>query len=581
MIIERTAPQGHRMQHSLPQSDLCHSACGSAAASMPRLCVSALSGGGGKTLLSLGLTRALAAQSHTVKPFKKGPDYIDAAWLTMAAGRPATNLDPYMLQPGRLKALFAHAMRKAQAQSGAVEVLGIIEGNRGLFDGMDVAGSCSTAELARMLDCPIILSINCTKMTRTAAALVHGMTTFEPGLHFAGVVLNQVGTARHEALLRKVIEEYTDVAVLGALPRLKDNPLPERHMGIASCGDDLSPEARAVLDKLGGFVAEHINLDAVMAAARAAAIANPWPEQAEPFWPANGPVDVAVGMAVECFSSAEAPKEAPLTDASTPAENSGGTRPDAQAVKSARPPRIAYVRDSALWFYYEENLEALERAGAELVRLEIVGPRSGVWPVLRGEKPQHADAGEIDGLYLGGGFPEDCAADLSASPHLRTLAAWAGAGLPIYAECGGFMLLAQGIEREGVLWPMSNIFPVVAQFCGKPQGLGYVHGTVVEENPFFPKGLEILGHEFHYSRCCWQGAAPRHGLRLRKGQGMGCEAEHAGQKMGNAAQASRAPALDGLLRQNVWASYTHIFAPAVPCWAPNFVAAAARFAQGR
>ena len=114
-----------------------------------------------------------------------------------------------------------------------------------------------------MLDCPIILSINCTKMTRTAAALVHGMTTFEPGLHFAGVVLNQVGTARHEALLRKVIEEYTDVAVLGALPRLKDNPLPERHMGIASCGDDLSPEARAVLDKLGGFVAEHINLDAV------------------------------------------------------------------------------------------------------------------------------------------------------------------------------------------------------------------------------------------------------------------------------------------------------------------------------
>ncbi|QTO40174.1 cobyrinate a,c-diamide synthase [Desulfovibrio desulfuricans] len=569
------------MQHSLPQSDLSHSACGLAAVSMPRLCVSALSGGGGKTLLSLGLTRALAAQGHTVKPFKKGPDYIDAAWLTMAAGRPATNLDPYMLQPERLKALFAHAMRKTQAQSGVTEVLGMIEGNRGLFDGMDVAGSCSTAELARMLGCPIILSINCTKMTRTAAALVHGMTTFEPGLQFAGVVLNQVGTARHEALLRKVIEEYTDVAVLGALPRLKDNPLPERHMGIASCGDDLSPEARAVLDKLGGFVAEHINLDAVMAAARAAAIADPWPEQTEPFWSTNGAVDAAVGMAVKCFSSAEAPTEAPLTDASTPAENSGGRLPDVQASMPVCRPRIAYVRDSALWFYYEENLEALERAGAELVRLEIVGPHSGVWPALRGEKPQHDEAGAIDGLYLGGGFPEDCAADLSASPHLRTLAAWAGAGLPIYAECGGFMLLAQGIEREGVLWPMSNIFPVVAQFCGKPQGLGYVHGTVVEENPFFPKGLEILGHEFHYSRCCWQGAAPRHGLRLRKGQGMGREAEPDGQKKGETAKLTSAPALDGLLRQNVWASYTHIFAPAVPCWAPNFVAAAARFAQGR
>lgn len=569
------------MQHSLPQSDSSHPACGSAAASMLRLCVSALSGGGGKTLLSLGLTRALAAQGQTVKPFKKGPDYIDAAWLTMAAGRPATNLDPYMLPPERLKALFAHAMRKTQAQSGATEVLGIIEGNRGLFDGMDVAGSCSTAELARMLGCPIILSINCTKMTRTAAALVHGMTTFEPGLHFAGVVLNQVGTARHEALLRKVIEEYTDVAVLGALPRLKDNPLPERHMGIASCGDDLSPEARAVLDKLGGFVAEHINLEAVMAAARVAAIADPWPEHAEPFWTASGAAEAVACTASEYFSSVETPTDASFPAVPSPAENPVGTLPDVQAAMPVCQPRIAYVRDSALWFYYEENLEALERAGAELVRLEIVGPHSGVWPVLRGEKPQHAEAGEIDGLYLGGGFPEDCAADLSASPHLRTLAAWAGAGLPIYAECGGFMLLAQGIEREGVLWPMSNIFPVVAQFCGKPQGLGYVHGTVVEENPFFPKGLEILGHEFHYSRCCWQGAAPRHGLSLRKGQGMGREAEPGGQKRSEAAKLTKAPALDGLLRQNVWASYTHIFAPAVPCWAPNFVAAAARFAQGR
>ena len=569
------------MQHSLPQSDTSHPACGSAAASMPRLCVSALSGGGGKTLLSLGLTRALAAQGQTVKPFKKGPDYIDAAWLTMAAGRPATNLDPYMLPPERLKALFAHAMRKTRAQSGATEVLGMIEGNRGLFDGMDVAGSCSTAELARMLGCPIILSINCTKMTRTAAALVHGMTTFEPGLHFAGVVLNQVGTARHEALLRKVIEEYTDVAVLGALPRLKDNPLPERHMGIASCGDDLSPEARAVLDKLGGFVAEHINLEAVMAAARAAAIADPWPEHAEPFWTASGAAEAVACTASEYFSSVETPTDASFPAVPSPAENSVGTLPDVQAAMPVCRPRIAYVRDSALWFYYEENLEALERAGAELVRLEIVGPHSGVWPVLRGEKPQHAEAGEIDGLYLGGGFPEDCAADLSASPHLRTLAAWAGAGLPIYAECGGFMLLAQGIEREGVLWPMSNIFPVVAQFCGKPQGLGYVHGTVVEENPFFPKGLEILGHEFHYSRCCWQGAAPRHGLSLRKGQGMGREAEPCGQKRSEAAKLTKAPALDGLLRQSVWASYTHIFAPAVPCWAPNFVAAAARFAQGR
>ena len=248
---------------------------------------------------------------------------------------------------------------------------------------------------------------------------------------------------------------------------------------------------------------------------------------------------------------------------------------------TAQRPRIAYVRDSALWFYYEENLEALERAGAELVRLEVVGPNAGQWPVLRGRGQQSSAGGEIDGLYLGGGFPEDWAAVLSASPHLQVLAAWADAGLPIYAECGGFMLLSQGIERDGKLWPMSGIFSVVAQFCAKPQGLGYVRGTVTAENPFFPQGMEILGHEFHYSRCCWQGTAPAHGMLLRKGQGMGPymgqgqEGESicpdAGKKRQN---------IDALLRRNVWASYTHIFAPAIPCWATNFVAAARRFAVG-
>ena len=538
---------------------------------MPRLCISALSGGGGKTLLSLGLTHALAAQGHTVKAFKKGPDYIDAAWLAMAAGRPATNLDPYMLAPNQLKALFVHAMCKAQAQTGSREVLGVIEGNRGLFDGMDVAGSCSTAELARTLACPIVLSVNCTKMTRTTAALVRGMTTFEPGLQFAGVVLNQVGTARHEGLLRKVIEEYTDVRVLGVLPRLKENPLPERHMGIASCGEALSPQARAVLDTLGKFVAEHVNLDDVMAAARAvdygpdclagsaSAGVPDAAEAAELFWSATAvsPTD----------STASEPACAEVQDASAKA-------PDHTACHR---PRIAYVRDSALWFYYEENLEALERAGAELVRLEVVAPQAGQWPVPRGSLANGAAGSEIDGLYLGGGFPEDCAAALSVSPHLRDLAAWADAGLPIYAECGGFMLLSQGIERDGRLWPMSGIFPVVAQFCAKPQGLGYVRGTVTADNPFFPQGMEILGHEFHYSRCRWQGPTPTHGMRLRKGQGMG-----QGGDMGSEcdSKGGQGQNIDGLLRQNVWASYTHIFAPATPCWATNFVAAARRFAMG-
>ena len=564
------------MQQSPLSSPLCDASASVAATGlrMPRLCVSALSGGGGKTLLSLGLTHALAAQGHTVKAFKKGPDYIDAAWLAMASGRPATNLDPYMLAPEQLKALFVHAMCKTQAQTGSPEVLGVIEGNRGLYDGMDVAGSCSTAELARTLACPIILSINCTKMTRTTAALVRGMTSFEPGLQFAGVVLNQVGTARHEDLLRKVIEEYTDVRVLGVLPRLKENPLPERHMGIASCGDALSPQARAVLETLGNFVAGHVNLELVMAAARTvdgeiAGLCVPGAASA-----ASAP---CADQAAELFWSGAAGGQ---DDSAKPAAACSGVQTasaETQVCAAEPRPRIAYVRDSALWFYYEENLEALERAGAELVRLEIVGPQAGQWPVPRGSLARGAAGGEIDGLYLGGGFPEDCAAALSASPHLRELAAWADAGLPIYAECGGFMLLSQGIERDGRLWPMSGIFPVVAQFCPKPQGLGYVRGTVTADNPFFPQGLEILGHEFHYSRCRWQGPAPAHGLRLRKGQGMGQGAGEAGLSDSTGRPGHN---IDGLLRQNVWASYTHIFAPAIPCWATNFVAAARCFALG-
>ncbi|WP_303928950.1 AAA family ATPase, partial [Desulfovibrio piger] len=221
-----------------------------------RICISALSGGGGKTLLSLGLARAFSRQGLAVQPFKKGPDYIDAAWLSLAAGRQASNLDPYFLPPARLRALFRHVMGRGRAR------LALLEGNRGLFDGMDVRGSCATAELARTLDCPVLLSLDCTKMTRTAAALVAGVRHFEPGLRLAGVVLNQVASARHEGILREAITTYTDVPVLGAIPRLRENPLPERHMGLASlCGDELAPQAQEILEKLADVVRGHVDME--------------------------------------------------------------------------------------------------------------------------------------------------------------------------------------------------------------------------------------------------------------------------------------------------------------------------------
>lgn len=450
----------------------------------PRIIITGLRGGAGKTLLALGLARALSRSGIPVKPYKKGPDYIDAAWLGQAASCPCTNLDPFFLPGERLRALMAHTLPAGR--------YAVIEGNRGLFDGRDVEGSCSTAELARVLQSPVLLSLDCTKMTRTAAAVVAGLARFEPGVCLAGVVLNHVASDRHESIVRRSIEACTDVPVLGALPRLRRNPLPERHMGLVGCAD--VGGAEAVLEELADIVRAHVDIDGVVRVARGA----PPLAAAAPFWPEPAVV------------------------------------PDGR-------PRIGYVRDAALWFYYAENLEALRRAGARPVELSLLDPAP--WP-------------ELDGLYLGGGFPEEVAEALSRSPHLADLRALSERRLPIYAECGGFMVLARAIVRDGREYPMANVFPVRAQFHAAPQGLGYVEAAVVAENPFHPVGALLRGHEFHYSRCVPdpEDASPRV-LRLDTGRGMG-------------------EGRDGLLIRNTFAAYMHAYAPSMPHWARRFVSAA-------
>lgn len=482
---------------------------------IPRLLVSALRGGAGKTLLSLGLARALSATGMGVKPYKKGPDYIDAAWLARAAHCPCTNLDPFFLSPDALRSLFQHSWHTATPAA----QIALLEGNRGLFDGRDVHGSCSSAELARVLQTPVLLSLDCTKMTRTAAAVVAGLAAFEPGVHLAGVVLNQVASARHETIVRQSIEAYTDIPVLGSLPRLKHNPLPERHMGLVmedpSSGTHAPlPAAQSVLDTLGAFITKNVDMERVAALA----LAVPDMETAAPFWPASSP----------------------------------STAP----TRAARP-RIGFVRDAALWFYYHENLEALERAGAELVPLSLLDATP--WPAL-------------DGLYLGGGFPEEYAGELAASPHLATIRAHFSANAPIYAECGGFMLLSEAIVRDGIRHAMTGIFPVSAHFNPRPQGLGYVEARVTTANPFHPLGAQLRGHEFHYSHAsAGQDISALAVLRLSTGTGMG-------NGMGKGGAAPSRHHVDGLCQRNTFASYTHIFAPAVPWWAENFVAVARQYA---
>ncbi|MDE7241501.1 cobyrinate a,c-diamide synthase [Desulfovibrio sp.] len=496
----------------------------------PRLCVSAASGGGGKTLLSLGLARAFRAGGLPVKPFKKGPDYIDAAWLGRAAGTPAANLDPFFLTGPELAALFARAMDAAAPPDSAR--LGLIEGNRGLYDGLDEAGSCSTARLARALACPVLLCLDAAKMTRTAVALLSGLVHFEPGLRFCGVVFNRVGSPRHEAALRRAVAAHLELPVLGALPRLGRNPLPERHMGIASKGGSLSAEAETMLDELAALVRAHVDMEAVLTAA----------QEAPPL------------PGVEAESAGEASSR----EAGYPSVSMSPPLPSRSPATPKERPRIGYVRDAAFWFYYPENLAALTDAGAELVPLSLTDAPDG--------EAQPWDG--LDGLYLGGGFPEDFLPQLSGAARLARLAGLSRAGLPIYAECGGMILLSQGMERDGAFWPLGGALPLRIVWTPRPQGLGYVEAVVRAKNPFFPIGLRLRGHEFHYSRCVLDAVAPPPALELARGCGMGRQACSAG-------------AGDGILCRRTWAAYTHIFAPAVPCWARNFVAAASAWRNAR
>lgn len=461
----------------------------------PRICISATGGGAGKTMLSLGLGRAWRDQGLHVKPFKKGPDYIDAAWLAKACGQPASNLDLWFMSSEELLELFLTGMDNEPY------AIALVEGNRGLYDGLNESGSCSTAQIARAINCPLLLCMDCSKTTRTIAAIINGLVNFEDGLCFAGVILNRIGSARHESSLRRAIETNTDLLVLGALPRSAVNILPERHMGLASFGSHLNKNIDQILNSLASIVQSNCDTDAILECARAAP---------------------------------------PLPDKKQPG-------PEIISVKPAKRPVIGFARDEALWFYYRENLTALENAGADLREISLLN--------------NDCSLDKLDGIYLGGGFPEDYCDRLCSSLCVHKLREFAMAGKPVYAECGGMIILCRGLKREGDLWPMAGVLNALVEWHARPRGLGYLEARVISENPFFPLGLTLRGHEFHYSSITFEYKPPDFALELQRGTGI--------------YQNAGGVAYDGMFKNNVWGSYMHIFAPAVPCWAKNFVELAA------
>ncbi len=399
---------------------------------VPGIVIAGLSGGSGKTIISLGIAAAWENKGLKVSPFKKGPDYIDAGWLSKAAGRPCYNLDTFLCDPE----VVIHSYLKNSKKSDIT----VIEGNRGLYDGIDTDGSTSTAELAKLLNLPVLLVLDCTKSTRTMAALLMGCIAFDPDINICGVVLNRVAGKRHEGKVRANIERFCKVPVFGAVPKLKEEDFPERHMGLVTSQ-------------------EHTFSDSAISAANRVA-------------QENIDLDRLYQTVIE-QSSQDAMKIS--VDSQLPSN----IQTDSGDIT------IGIVRDSAFQFYYPDNIDALKRLGAKIVFIS---------PLNESLIPK------VDAIYMGGGFPETHAPQLAENMVFRNrLKELSKAGLPIYAECGGLIFLGKSICLNGKVYPMSGILPINFGLSNRPQGHGYTKVEVVHENPFYEKGEMLKGHEFRYS----------------------------------------------------------------------------------
>lgn len=449
-----------------------------------RLTVTALGGDGGKTLVSLGLLAVSRAHAMSVAPFKKGPDYIDAAWLSLAAGRPTRNLDTFLMSSERIISSFNRGCSGNE--------LAIIEGNRGLYDGVDASGTHSTAALSRLLAAPVVLVINATKSTRTLAAIALGAKMLEPQTNLCAVILNNIATARHERVAKSAIEGETGLPVVGAIRRYRgESPLPGRHLGLVT--PEEHARAKEAIDRARVMVESDVDFESLLEL-------------------------VSPGTALEV-------------------EEEGGHSDSAPSVN------VGVIRDSAFSFYYPENIESLREQGARIVELSSLTTT---------QLPS-----DLDALVIGGGFPETHADQIADNQRLlSSLKNSAEAGLPIYAECGGLMLLCRTLTWKSKCFDMAGVFPVDVVVQKKPAGHGYCVVRVDEKNPFFDVGDVLRGHEFHYSTV---NQRPEVATAYAVERGNGCFDKR-----------------DGLVYKNVLASYAHLHALATPQWANGVIRQALR-----
>lgn len=441
-----------------------------------RLVIGAPASGHGKTTIATGLMAALRRRGLDVSGHKVGPDFIDPSYHALATGAPPRNLDPYLQGEDRVVPLLRHG-------AGAADIA-VIEGVMGLFDGaLGTEGYASTAHVAKLVGAPVVLVVDASAASRSVAALVHGFASYDKEITLAGVILNKLGSQRHEDEIRRALAP-TGIPVFGALRRSDAIHAPSRHLGLVPVAER-AREAQTMLSALADWVSAGIDLDAVLRAARAAPplLGEPWSPEAH--------------------------------------------APAARAV-------VAAAAGPAFTFRYTETVELLAAAGVDVVDLD---------PLADEALPERCA-----GLYLGGGFPEVHAVELSANAPLRAeVAAAAARGMPIVAECAGLLYLCA--DLDGV--PMAGVLPATARMTDRG-ALGYRTATAPADTVIAGAGLRVTGHEFHRTE-----VTPRHG-------------EHPAWRWDGADEGFAAGA--------VHASYLHVHWAGHPALATRFAAAVHSYA---
>ncbi|MES0490023.1 MAG: cobyrinate a,c-diamide synthase [Leptospirales bacterium] len=448
---------------------------------IPRLVIAAAQRGTGKSTVATGLIRALTNRGLSVQPYKKGPDYLDPMWLSLASRTPCYNVDTTIFETD-VSAYLAQHSRNAS--------ISIIEGNQGLHDSPSPDGDGSTADLARRLRAPVILVMDTAGSNRTVAAIVKGLIEFDPEVNISGIILNNVRGSRHTEKIITAIDIYVGVPVLGSLPKTEETTLEMRHLGLIPATE--SGQAEQLVSSLAKLLESSVDIDKLVEIAR----------------------------------------KAPTLDISPELST-------VSKVPVAKKFKIGIAKDEAFNFYYPDNFEALENLGAELV----------FFSPLKDDKIPAVSA-----LYLGGGFPEVFAEQLSLNkPMLQSMKQAIETNLPVYAECGGLIYLSNAITHEDTRHELVAALPLEFTMTAKSQARGYVHLRVLEYNNKetlwrLPPGALFRGHEFHYTKALPLSKDISFAYSIERGFGLN----------GN---------FDGLLYKNVLAGYVHLHTLSASWWA--------------